>query len=63
MKPLCRLLGLYTFIVIFFVVLFASVIYFTQPAKADVFSMVLSIAMFALIPFGIIFILWKHHRH
>jgi len=63
MKPLCRLLALYTFLVVFFVVMFASVVYFSQPDKVDVLSMVLSIAMFALIPFGIIFILWRHHRH
>ncbi len=63
MKTICRLLALYTFLVIFFVVMFASVIYFTSPSRSDVFSMVLSIAMFALIPFGILLILWKHHRH
>lgn len=63
MKTLCRLLALYTFLVVFFVVMFASVLYFTQPTRIDVFSMVLSIAMFSLIPFGILFILWKHHRH
>ncbi len=62
MKTIHRLLGLYTFLVIFFVVMFASVVYFTSPSRSDVFSMVLSIAMFSLIPFGIIYILWKHHK-
>jgi hypothetical protein len=63
MNTMCRLLGLYTFLLIFLIAMFASVVYFTQPAKSDLFSMVLSIAMFALIPFGILLILWRHHRH
>lgn len=63
MKTLCRLLALYTFLVVFLIVLFASALYYASPTRNDIYSMLLSIAMFALIPFGILLILWKHHRH
>ncbi len=63
MKTLCRLLGLYAFLVVFLIVLFASALYYSSPTRTDVYSMLLSIAMFSLIPFGILFLLWKHHRH
>ncbi len=63
MKTLCRLLALYTFLVVFLIVLFASALYYANPTRNDVYSMLLSIAMFSLIPFGILFLLWKHHRH
>jgi hypothetical protein len=63
MKTIHRLLSMYTGMVVLFVILFAFVIYAAQPTPADVFNMVLSIAMFSLIPFGIIFLIWRHHRH
>jgi hypothetical protein len=62
MKTIHRLLTTYTLIVAMFVIMFATVVYTTQPTRTDIFSMVLSIAMFTLIPFGIIFIIWKHHK-
>lgn len=63
MKTVHRLLTLYTSIVVFFVILFSFVIYASNPGAGEVFNMALSIAMFALIPFGIIFLIWKHHKH
>jgi hypothetical protein len=62
MKTIHRLLTTYTIIVVLFIIMFATVVYTTNPTKLDVFSMALSIAMFALIPFGIIFIIWRHHK-
>ena len=63
MKTIHRLLTLYTTIVVSFVILFTFVIYSSNPSPGEVFNMALSIAMFALIPFGIIFLIWKHHKH
>ncbi len=63
MRAIHRLLATYTAIVILLVVLFSFVIIADNPTSEDIFSMVLSIAMFSLIPFGIIFLLWKHHKH
>jgi len=63
MKAVHRLLTTYTTIVVLFVVLFAFVIFFSTPTPGDIFNMALSIVMFSLIPFGIIALIWKHHRH
>jgi hypothetical protein len=63
MKTIHRLLSMYTGMVVLFVILFTFVIYASQPTPADISNMVLSIAMFSLIPFGIIFLIWRHHRH
>lgn len=63
MKTIHHLLTTYTIIVLLFVILFAFVIYTSNPGPREVFSMVLSMVMFSLIPFGIIFLLWKHNRH
>jgi uncharacterized membrane protein len=62
MKTIHRLLLMYTIMVLFLVALFSYVVYTNEATKTDMFSMVLSIAMFCLIPFGIILILWKRHR-
>ncbi len=62
MKAVHRLLGVYSTIVVFFVLLFLLVIVSARPTPLEVFSMTLSIIMFALIPFGIIFLLRRHHR-
>lgn len=62
MKTIHRLLVMYSIIFLFLVALFLYEISTTSPTKADVFSMILSIAMFTMIPFGIILILWKHHK-
>jgi hypothetical protein len=63
MKTVHRLLALYSTMIVLFVMLFSFVIYASQPSPKEVMSMILSIVMFALIPFGIIFLIWKHHKH
>ena len=63
MKTIHRLLALYTTIVVLFTIFFSFVIWASQPSGAEILSMVLSIAMFSLIPFGIIFLLLRHHKH
>jgi hypothetical protein len=63
MKPIHRLLTLYTGIVVLFVILFAFVVYFASPTPSDILNMALSIVLFSLIPFGIIYLIWTRHRH
>lgn len=62
MKTMHRLLLMYTVMLLFLIALFSYVVYTREATTSDMFSMILSIAMFALIPFGIILILWKHHK-
>jgi len=63
MKTLHHLLTRYTIMVVLFVILFTFVIYTTNPSAGEVFNMALSIAMFALIPFGLIYLIWRHQKH
>jgi membrane protease YdiL (CAAX protease family) len=63
MKAIHRLLSIYTTIIILFVALFVYVLVVEQPGPMDAFNMILSIVMFSLIPFGIILLVWKHHKH
>lgn len=44
------------------VFMFVFVVYFGQPSFGDVLSMMTSIALFALIPAGILVLIWKHHK-
>ena len=60
MKSMHRLLWTYTLMLFVFIALFASVIYTDNPSSEDLFSMALSLAMFALIPLGIIYIIRRH---
>lgn len=63
MKTAHRLLKIYAFILFLFVAFFAFVLYADNPSSADIFSMILSIVMFSLIPFGILFLLRRHRKH
>jgi hypothetical protein len=38
------------------------VLYADSPSTSDIFNMMLSIVMFSLIPFGILFLLRRHHK-
>ncbi len=60
MKTTHRLLTTYTILVVVFAILFTFVMKTTNPTSADIYSMIFSIAMFSLIPIGIILLIRRH---
>ena len=63
MRAIHRLLALYTAILAIFILLFASAVFYTSTTKSDILNMAISVILFSLIPFGIIYLIWKHHKH
>jgi len=63
MTALKKLVRTYTIVLVLLVGLFAYVIATGNASKEDVFNMVFSLAMFALIPFGLIFLLKRHRKN
>ncbi len=63
MRKIHRVLTMYSALIVLFVVMFAFVIYFALPSPTDLFTMALSIVLFALIPIIIAFLVWRHHKH
>lgn len=63
MRPIHRILGAYTATIVILILMFAFTAFYAQPEPGDLFSMALSIALFALIPLAIIILVWKHHSH
>jgi hypothetical protein len=57
MTALKKLVRTYAIVLVLLFALFAYVIATGSASKEDVFSMVFSLAMFALIPFGLVFLL------
>jgi hypothetical protein len=62
MTALRKLVRTYVIVLVLLVALFAYAIATGNASKEDVFSMVFSLAMFALIPFGLIFLLRRHSK-
>ncbi len=62
MRGVHHVLSVYTILIVLFVLMFAFVVYVTPPNQNEVFTMALSIVLFALIPLVIAFLVWRHHK-